>query len=91
MQGVPLGPKRVKLSQIKDYKNNGQYVQHQVNNQRAETLQKQKIKNGNMKIKHTLLLQMNLQMLYRRGKIQKKLSWNNLFINQTHLLGTELL
>ena len=30
-------------------------------------------------------------MLYQRKKIQNKLSWNNLFVNQTYLLGTELL
>ena len=34
---------------------------------------------------------MNLQLLYRREKNQNKLSWNNLFINQTYLLGATLL
>ena len=34
MQVVPLGPKRVKLSELNDYKSNWQDVQHKVNNQR---------------------------------------------------------
>ena len=33
MQVVPLGPKRVKLSEINDYKSNWQDVQHKVTNQ----------------------------------------------------------
>ena len=38
IQFVPLGPKRVKLSEIHDNKSNWQYVQPKVNNQREETL-----------------------------------------------------
>ena len=34
---------------------------------------------------------MNLQLLCRRIKIQNKLTWNNLFTNETNLLGTTLL
>ena len=34
---------------------------------------------------------MNLQLLYRTKKNQNKYSWNNLFIDQTYLLGTTLL
>ena len=34
---------------------------------------------------------MNLQLLYRKKKNQNKLSWNNLFINQTNLLGATIL
>ena len=34
---------------------------------------------------------MNQQLLYRKKKIQNKLSWNNRFIDQTYLLGAELL
>ena len=37
------------------------------------------------------MLWIDLQLLYRRGKNQNKLSWNNLFINQTNLLGADLL
>ena len=44
-----------------------------------------------MKIKHTALLQMNVQLLYKRKRIQNKLSWNNLFIDQTYLLDAILL
>ena len=44
-----------------------------------------------MKIKHTTLLWMNLQLLYKRRKNQNKLSWNNLFIDQNNLLGADLL
>ena len=33
MQVVPLGPKRVKLSEFNDYKSNWKDVQHEVNNQ----------------------------------------------------------
>ena len=33
---------------------------------------------------------MILQLLYSRGKTQNKLSWNNLFINLTNLLGADL-
>ena len=42
MQVVPLSPKRVKVSEIKDYKSNWQHVQPQVNHQRAEILQEEK-------------------------------------------------
>ena len=38
MQGVPLGPKRVKLSESNDYENNGKDVQHKVNS-RQEGIQ----------------------------------------------------
>ena len=34
---------------------------------------------------------MNQQLLYRKKKNQNKLSWKNLFINQTTFLGAELL
>ena len=34
MQVVPLGRKRVKLSEINDYRGNWQHGQHKVNNQR---------------------------------------------------------
>ena len=37
MQVVPLGPKRVKLSEIKEYKSNCQHIYPKVNNQREET------------------------------------------------------
>ena len=30
MEVVPLDPKRIKLSQIKDYKSNWQHIEHQV-------------------------------------------------------------
>ena len=47
MQVVPLGPKRVKLSEINNFKNNWQNVQRKkketiVNTQRAETLEEVK-------------------------------------------------
>ena len=38
MEVVPLGPKRVKLSQNKDYRSNWQDVQPQLNNQKADIL-----------------------------------------------------
>ena len=44
-----------------------------------------------MKIKHIVSSQMNQQLLYRKKKNQNKLSWKNLFINQTTFLGAELL
>ena len=37
MQVVPLGPKRVQLSELTDYKTNWQDVQHKVNNQQEGT------------------------------------------------------
>ena len=37
MQVVPLGRKRVKLSEINSCKSNWQDIQHKVNNQREET------------------------------------------------------
>ena len=37
MQVVPLGPKKVKLSEFNDHKSNWQHVQPKVNNQREET------------------------------------------------------
>ena len=37
MQVVPLGPTKVILLEIKDYKSNWQHVQSQVNNQQEET------------------------------------------------------
>ena len=37
MQVLPLGPKRVKLSEIHDYKSYWQHVQPKVNNQQEET------------------------------------------------------
>ena len=51
MQVVPLGPKRVILSEINDYKSNWKDVQHKVNNEkegiqnnnkRGETLKEEK-------------------------------------------------
>ena len=38
MQAVPLCPKRVKLSEINNFKSNWQDVQHKVNNEREETI-----------------------------------------------------
>ena len=38
-----------------------------------------------------MLLWTNLQLLHRRETNQNKLSWNNLFITQTYLLGADLL
>ena len=63
MQVVPLGPKRVKLSDFYEYKDNTKNV---------------------VKIPSTIVVQ-------KREKVQNKLSWNNLFINQTFLLGTTIL
>ena len=37
MQVVPLGPMRVKLSDINNFNSNWQHVPHKVNNQREET------------------------------------------------------
>ena len=42
MQLVLLGPKRVKLSEIEDYKSNWQHIQPKVNDQKEETLQEEK-------------------------------------------------
>ena len=42
MQVVPFGPKRVKPSEIKDYKSSWQHIQSKVNNQREEILQEKK-------------------------------------------------
>ena len=36
MEDAPLGPKRVKLSQIMDHKSNWQHVEPQLNDQKAE-------------------------------------------------------
>ena len=38
MQVVPLGPKRVKLSEINDYKSSWQHVQPKVSNKWEETI-----------------------------------------------------
>ena len=66
MQVVPLGPKRVKLSEFNDYKNNWKDVQYKVTNEqegnrnndkRGETLKEEKKEqNWNTKIKQTTLL-----------------------------------
>ena len=66
MQVVPLGPKRVKLSECNDYKSNWQDVQHEINDQREETKndnkraeplkEEKKEQNWNTKINHTTLL-----------------------------------
>ena len=59
MQDVPLGPKRVKLSAINDYKCNVQYKVNnqqegiQNNNKRGETLKEEK--KWNTKMKQTTL------------------------------------
>ena len=37
MQVIPLGPKRVKLSENNNYKSNWQDIQHKVNNQQEDT------------------------------------------------------
>ena len=39
MEVVPLGPKRVKLSQIKDYKSNWQHIEPQANDEKEEIVQ----------------------------------------------------
>ena len=66
MQVVSLGPKRVKISEINDYKNNWKDVQHKVNNQRegiqnnnkrAETLnEKCKNKTNNVVINESTVV-----------------------------------
>ena len=38
MQVVPFGSKRVKLSEIYNFKSNWQHVQHKVNNKREDTI-----------------------------------------------------
>ena len=79
MKVVPLGPRRGKLLESKDYNCNWQHVQPKVNNKREDTLK--------YEIKHIALSRMNQQLLYRMEKNQNKLSWNNLFINQIYLLA----
>ena len=96
MQVVPLGPKRVKLSELNDFKNNWKDVQHKVNNQQegtnnnnksVETLKEEKRTELEYKINTNHVVMNEFTVVVKKERNQNKLSWNNLFINQTNLLG----
>ena len=95
MKMVPLGSKRVKLSEVNNYKSKQKERKDkmklipQVNNQEEETKMSNKEVN---KIPSVITTTNDSKAVEQKEKyISKKLSWNNLFINQTYLLNAALL
>ena len=80
MKVVPLGPERVKLTEINNFERNWQYIQSKVNNRREETIvnnkgaetlkEVKKEQKRTMKIKHIVSLRMNQQLLYSKKKFK---------------------
>ena len=69
-QVVPLGPKRVKLSEIKDCKSNWQHIHPKVNGFREETIQEEKKEKKSHKLRSTKLIgiMFNLKLTIKEQK-----------------------
>ena len=100
MQVVPFDPKKINLSEIINFKSNWQNLQHKVNYQReetkindkrAETLNEEKRTELKYKNKTHNVVMNESTVVVQNKKNQNKLSWNNLFINQTFLLSADRL